>query len=210
MHSTDPVNRFMSTAVHTASPNESVKVLLQLFAEGQIHHVPVVEGSKVIGMVGAPDVLKLEFLLPPPGVRRDAMLDETWVARRIMRSPVITIPEHTCVLHAAEIMQKHGVHSLPVVNSNDELIGIVTTTDIIRECLNCDAHSSLSARRDAQFTLHTQSRLRVLANVAHVAKRYLNGGQDERLHAELKRALDCADDFDDEELRRDVLGLAQS
>ena len=46
----------------------------------------------------------------------------------------------------------------------------------------------------ARALLHTQSRLRGLENVLSCADRYLRAGQDERLHAQLSKAIERARD----------------
>jgi len=51
----------------------------------------------------------------------------------VMSSPLITIDSEETVWEAAEIMKKNEIHKLPV-QDNDKLIGIVTTTDLVRLC----------------------------------------------------------------------------
>jgi CBS domain-containing protein len=51
----------------------------------------------------------------------------------IMMSGVTTIRAGQSVRHAQYLMRKHGVHALPVVGYEGELLGIVTSTDLIKE-----------------------------------------------------------------------------
>jgi hypothetical protein len=51
-----------------------------------------------------------------------------------------------------------------------------------------------------------QQRLSVLERVAHEAKRYLNAGQDERLHTSLRKAIEHADHLDQRQ-EPSMLGL---
>jgi CBS domain-containing protein len=97
--------------------------------------LPTEEGC-VVGMLSSADVAKLKFFLPPPGTARDALLKERWQVRKIMRAPALTVAEHESAQRAAEIMATNGIHALPVVNSNALLIGIVTTTDMMQDCLD--------------------------------------------------------------------------
>jgi CBS domain-containing protein len=202
MHASDPVNRIMTEPVLTIAPNESLEEALRLFTNYPVHHLPVIAEGRVVGMLSSADVAKLKFFLPPPGTARDALLKERWQVRKIMRSPALTVAEHESAQRAAEIMATNGIHALPVVNSNDHLIGIVTTTDMMQCCLGPAAAESANATSaSASETLRT----RALLEVVSAAKRYLNAGQDERLHTALQKALDRVDLLHDS--GRDTTGL---
>jgi CBS domain-containing protein len=221
MRASDPVNRVMSEPVLTIGPDDTVSELLRTFIAYPVHHLPVVEDRRVVGMLSSADLLKLEFFLPPPGPARDALLNDRFDVRRIMRTPVVTVTEHETIERAAEIMAKNGFHSVPVVNGDDRLIGIVTTTDLIHGCLRPSGGESI-ARSDRTYVidarraetlsrarnaveanddshgiaaalLDAHTRLGALELVAFAAKRYLNAGQDERLHASLQKAIERID-----------------
>jgi predicted transcriptional regulator len=192
MRANDPVNRIMSEPVLTIGPDEPVGDMLRLFLAYPVHHLPVVEERRVVGMLSSADVIKLEFFLPRPGPAGDALLNGRFSVRRIMRTPVISVTEHESVQRAAELMATNGVHALPVVDRNEVLIGIVTTTDIIH-CL-LDGRSKASAA-DSPTLLAMQERVQALEQIAHAAKRYVNAGQDERLHAALSKAIERADEL---------------
>jgi CBS domain-containing membrane protein len=202
MHASDPVNRVMTPAVLTIGPEDSLNEVFRLFAGYPVHHLPVVEGGRVVGMLSSSDVAKLKFFLPPPGPAQGALLKDRWRVRQILRSPAITVPEHESVQRAAELMARNGIHSLPVVNSNDMLVGIVTTTDLIHGSLNSGAILVSHADGKTNEASSAGARVRALERVAHVARRLLNSGPNERLHAELQIALDRADELEDGAGRR--------
>jgi CBS domain-containing protein len=202
MHASDPVNRVMTAAVLTIGPEDSLSEVFRLFAGYPVHHLPVVEDGRVVGMLSSADVAKLNFFLPPPGPARDALLQERWRVRQILRSPAITVPEHESVQRAAELMARNGIHSLPVVNSNDMLIGIVTTTDLIHGSLSSAATVASHADDKTQEAPTESARVRALERVAQTARRLLNCGPNERLHAELQIALDRTDELNHRAGRR--------
>jgi CBS domain-containing membrane protein len=204
MHANDPVNRIMTAPVLTITPSESLEEALRLFTSYPVHHLPVVEEECVVGMLSSADVAKLKFFLPPPGTARDALLKERWQVRKIMRSPAVTVAEHESAQRAAEIMATNGIHALPVVNSKAHLIGIVTTTDMMQGCLDplpAEPADATNARPSDNV------RMRALLNVVSAAKRYLNAGQDERLHAALQKALECVDLLHERGRDSDAWGL---
>jgi CBS domain-containing membrane protein len=202
MHASDPVNRVMTAAVLTIGPEDSLSEAFRLFAGYPVHHLPVVEGRRVIGMLSSADVAKLKFFLPPPGPALDALLKDRWRVRQILRSPAITVPEHESVQRAAELMARNGIHSLPVVNSNDMLVGIVTTTDLIHGSLSSASIGVSRADDKTNQAPSAGAHVRALERVAHIARRLLNLGPNERLHAELQIALDRADELEDGAGRR--------
>jgi CBS domain-containing protein len=189
MHASDPVNRIMTEPVLTIEAGESLEEALRLFTSYPVHHLPVVEAGRIVGMLSSADVAKLQFFLPPPGEARSALLKDRWPVKKVMRSPATTVAEHESAQRAAELMATKGIHSLPVVNSKGVLIGIVTTTDVMHFCLNSMPPAADAVRPPSS----DNSRIRALENVLGAAKRYLNAGQDERLHTALRRAIDTAD-----------------
>ncbi|MFD8496086.1 HPP family protein [Amycolatopsis sp. NPDC059657] len=54
-------------------------------------------------------------------------------ARDVMSSPVITVTPETSLKEAASLLSSHGFTALPVVDDDDQLIGIVTEADLIRD-----------------------------------------------------------------------------
>jgi CBS domain-containing protein len=206
MRSSDPVNRFMSTPALTVGPDEHVSCAFRTFAEHAIHHLPVVVGHRIVGIVSSADVTQLACFSPPPDAS-DAQRD--WTITAIMQHPVTTVPEHESIQRAADLMQSKGVHSLPVVNSRDELVGIVTTTDIIRASFASHLGGD-SPPRANQPTARVQSvheTLHGLREVKRVARRFLAAGQDERLREALLRAIVRSDESDSEAQHGEVLGL---
>ena len=135
MHSTDPVNRLMTTPVMTVDIDEPAGELLRLLAGYPVHHLPVLDQGKVVGMLSSADVATLELLLPKGCKSPVEYLNQRMKVSRLVRRPALTVHPHQSVDIAAQMMVKHGVHALAVVNFQDQLVGIVTTTDIMHAAL---------------------------------------------------------------------------
>lgn len=101
-------------------------------AERGVHHIPVVSGSRFIGLITANDLLRVSWGDTNVQDARtiDALLD-TLSIRDVMNEDVITIAHDATVREAAEKLAQGSYHSLPVVDGED-LVGIVTSTDLIR------------------------------------------------------------------------------
>ena len=60
-------------------------------------------------------------------------------ARDVMSSPVVTVTTRTTVKQAADLLAHNGFTAMPVLDSDDELIGIVTEADLVHDRFPRDA-----------------------------------------------------------------------
>ena len=135
LHSTDPVNRLMSAEVLTVDVKDPAGEVLRLFTDYPVHHLPVLDGTKVVGMLSTADLMKLDLFLPKGGNSPIEYLNQRLKVGAMVRRPLVSIAGHHSIESAAQLMARHGVHALPVVDSQEQLLGIVTTTDIIYAAL---------------------------------------------------------------------------
>lgn len=154
------VARVMTEAVLSIGIEEPTSEVLRYFASYPIHHLPVVRDSKVVGMLSSADVMKLEHFLPSRSPAANAYLDKHLRIESLLRGPVVTVQAHQSLEDAAVLMAQHGIHALPVVDAHGNLIGILTTTDIMQAALRpegsaaADKHTAdtaAGALSDAQF-----------------------------------------------------------
>jgi CBS domain-containing protein len=68
-------------------------------------------------------------------------------ARDVMTREVVTVGPQTSAKHAAEVMADRGFAALPVVDDDDQVVGIVAEADVLRDRMPTDPR--LHARRDA-------------------------------------------------------------
>ena len=134
MRKNDPVVNLMTPVadletVHVEQPLSRVR---QILAETGVHHVPVVSGEKIIGLISATDMLKMTFTAYGGDERSfDAYLDHEFKIEDVMTRSLITIAREKSVRDAAELLSEGTFHALPVVDG-EKLVGIVTSTDLIR------------------------------------------------------------------------------
>jgi CBS domain-containing protein len=124
-----PVSLIMTTGdLITADVTDDLAVALEVFREGRISHIPILsEGSKLVGVVSPLDVLKLS--VPPQASKRG----RTGIRiAEVMTKNIETIRPTVQLRQAAQLFISGGFHSLLVTASDGELVGIVTSSDIIR------------------------------------------------------------------------------
>lgn len=108
---------------------DEVMKAMKLF---HIHHVPVVDGEKLVGMVSHRDMLSMMHsrLQPFAGQEDRDTFEHTFVMNVMTRDPVSVAPELP-LASAIRVMRERRVGCLPVV-ADDKLVGLLTETDLIR------------------------------------------------------------------------------
>ena len=122
----------MSRTVVTLTPEQTLRDAVELLRSKHIRHLPVVEDSKLIGIVTDRDVKRATPSLLS-GVDRDEydrVLDETKIAQIMTREPMTVTPE-TGLKAAVKVFIDRKVGALPVV-SGSQLVGIITEIDLLR------------------------------------------------------------------------------
>jgi acetoin utilization protein AcuB len=124
------VNELMSRDVKTAGPDEDARTVYKKFTELGIHHVPVVEGRKMVGIISTSDYRGVIH-----GESKGAKITADMVfgglsVRALMTRNPLTVPPEATVQIAAQLMQQNQIHALPVI-AGGELLGIITSSDIL-------------------------------------------------------------------------------
>ena len=107
----------MITKPITLGPDRSIDEALALMKHYKISGVPITEGAKLVGILTNRD---LRFVKNTRQQVRDVMTSEN----------LVTVPEGTTLEDAAEILHKHRIEKLLVVNGSGELRGLITVKDI--------------------------------------------------------------------------------
>jgi CBS domain-containing protein len=189
----DRVGQVMIEAVLSIGVDEPVSEALRYFRSYPIHHLPVVRGSKPVGMLSTADMMKLEHFLPHGDTTATSYLDRRISIASLLRGIPVTVQAQQSLRDAAALMALHAVHGLMVVDAHDNLVGIVTTTDIMHAALGTQPGDTPSSDATAAAPASPSlERLHALEEVLRVAQRFVTAGQDEQLHALLVRTIDRA------------------
>ncbi|MDJ0710863.1 MAG: CBS domain-containing protein [Woeseiaceae bacterium] len=127
------IEAIMSTNLITVAPDATLAEARSLMHENRIHHIPVVEGDQLVGLVTLTNVLAAtdSFL------RED---DSRIHAKEIgitdaMVTDVATVDISASLRHAALFLERHKIGCLPVLNTG-KLVGIITDTDFVAVAIN--------------------------------------------------------------------------
>jgi CBS domain-containing protein len=105
----------MSSPVETIAPGTSVTLARTAMKRRGTHHLVVVRGSKVVGILSARDLR---------GVGGDDPIDE------VMSTDVVTAPASAHVRDAANLLRGRQVGCLPIVERG-RAVGMVTISDLL-------------------------------------------------------------------------------
>ncbi len=136
-----PVLRLMTRNVICVRSDLSVNELIMTLFENGISGAPVVDaGGKPLGVVSKTDLLrdsyeKVELAedKSAPHIRGDAE-DRSSVKLRVqdlMTTSVASLPESATVAEAAALMALEGVRRIPILDAQDQVVGIICASDIL-------------------------------------------------------------------------------
>lgn len=124
--------------VVSASPGMRVTALVALLADRRIGAVPVVEGTRVLGIISERDIVAG---LAAQGA---ALLDRT--VGEVMTAPAIAVAADTPILAGLALMTRRRIRHLPVVKG-DAIIGFVSIGDLVKMRID-RAEAEAGALRD--------------------------------------------------------------
>lgn len=132
MKKREPVSHIMTKELRTldAYSNKVIEAK-EIMEKNHIRHLPVKQGGKLVGMISLTDINRISFGSNFNQDEVDTSIFNSLSIPQVMQQNLTTIKADTSIREAAEILSKREFHALPVVNNENELEGIVTSTDLI-------------------------------------------------------------------------------
>lgn len=127
-----PVSEIMTKNIIALNRSDDLESAERLFKRHHIRHIPVVSGDIVIGMLSYTDLLRISFAdaVGDDESEIDTVVYNMFTIDQVMTKNVVTVTSNTDIKEVAKIITSNEFHALPVVENGD-LVGIVTTTDLI-------------------------------------------------------------------------------
>ncbi len=155
----DRVKRSESGMIYnpiTLTPVHKVKEAMSIMNRYQISGIPIVEGSKLVGILTNRD-LRFE-------------IDTELEIKQVMTSGnLVTVPAGTTLEQAEKILQKNRIEKLPVVDGDNNLKGLITVKDIQKKRLYPmaakDEHGRLRVGAAVGVANDTLERVQALVDV---------------------------------------------
>jgi CBS domain-containing protein len=128
----------MTWSVKTVSPTLKVRELAALFECDDFNTYPVEEHGQVIGIVTKFDLLKCFAFTPRQMVPRYGELMNRSVAD-ILTPEFIYVRSDTKLTRVLQLMVEHRIRSIPVIDKDQLLAGMITREDVLRAIALCAA-----------------------------------------------------------------------
>ena len=127
------IDAIMSTNLITVSPAATLAEARSLMHDNRIHHLPVVQGDTLVGLITLTNVLAAtDSFLRDDNSRIHA--NEIGI-KDAMVTDVATVVINASLRHAALFLEKHKIGCLPVLD-DEKLVGIITDTDFVAVAIN--------------------------------------------------------------------------
>ena len=128
------ISEVMTRSVETVSPDQTAKEAASFMLRAEAGSIPVCENDRVIGMITDRDIAVRGVA---EGLGPDARV------RDLMSKGVVCAHEDDDLDEVARRMSNEQVRRLPVLDSNERLVGIVSLGDLSRETDGETAHHAL-------------------------------------------------------------------
>ena len=169
------VKEYMTPNPMCVKEDSSILETAELMKKHKVRRFPVLRDDQLIGIVTDRD---LRSAAPSQVVSFDAQERELMpelhallsgiTVKEVMSRHVITIHPEQTIVAAAQLMLEHRMSGIPVVNSRDQLQGIITETDIFKVLVDL---SGVSSGRTT-FAFQLEDRAGSIKEVADVIRRH--------------------------------------
>ncbi|MBW2576265.1 MAG: CBS domain-containing protein [Deltaproteobacteria bacterium] len=160
---------WMSKQVITIDANDSINNAIHLLKKHNIMMLPVMEQGKLVGIVtdrdiksaSASNAISLEMLELLYLISKIKIKD-------IMTKDPITVPLDYTIEETAEVLLKHKISGVPVIDHHGDIVGTITQNDIFRTIISLTGVE----RKGIQFGLEVEDRPGSIKEVSDIIRQY--------------------------------------
>jgi CBS domain-containing protein len=126
------VREIMMGSPVTLKPDETLDLANDVIFLGRIRHIPIVEDGRLVGLLSERDMMgaAATTIFGLKRKSKSALLKSVLI-KDVMKRKVVTVKPDTTIKDVAHLMKEKKIGCVPVVDEGS-LVGLVTTTDILR------------------------------------------------------------------------------
>jgi acetoin utilization protein AcuB len=163
------VKHWMSKQVITIDENDSMNNAIHLLKKHNIKMLPVMKQGKLVGIVtdrdlksaSASDATSLE-------IHELLYLISKIKVKDVMTKNPITVPLDYTIEETAEVLLKHKISGVPVIDHYGNIIGTVTQNDIFRTIISLTGVE----RKGIQFGLEVEDQPGCIKEIEDIIREY--------------------------------------
>jgi len=129
------VKDIMTPNPHTIESEKTIQDALLLMYQHDIRRLPVMDGNKLIGIVSDRDI-KQVIGRPPLGAGSANETELNHSILSVMTHNAVTVYQDNDIRQAIELMVDNKFSGLPVVNHDQQLVGVISAVDVLRYTLD--------------------------------------------------------------------------
>jgi len=163
------VKRWMSKQVITIDSNDSMNDAMDLLKKHDIKMLPVMEKGKLVGIVTDRDLKKASASEATSlDIHELLYLISKIKIKEIMTKNPITVPEDYTIEETAEVLLKHKISGVPVVDPYGDIVGTITQNDLFRIIISLTGVE----RKGIQFGLEVEDLPGSIKEIADIIREY--------------------------------------
>lgn len=147
------VKKWMSKEVVSVGPHDTVIKAQILLKENNIKRLPVMDKGKLVGIVTEHQLRRM-------------LLSETLKVKDLMTKDPVTVPEDFTLGEAAEILLKHNISGLPVVDNQNQVVGIIAKSDLFKLLVPLTG----AGGKGIQFALNVPNRIGAIKEITDIIR----------------------------------------
>lgn len=131
------VESIMTKNMVTVQMDETLERIRKIFEEHRFHHLLVVSGNRLMGVISDRDLLK--SISPYVGSFSETSRDLATLQKRahqIMTRKPISVSKEITLEKASETLLKNNISCLPVTDEDGDVVGLLTWKDLLRAMAN--------------------------------------------------------------------------
>ncbi len=162
------VKNWMSKRIITIDANDSMSAALTQLKENKIRMLPVLKDDKLVGVVTDTDLKRASASdATTLDVHELLYLIAKIKVREIMTKNPITVRADFTVEETAELLMKHRISGVPVVDEQKKLVGIITRDDLFKVLISLSG----LGKKGIQFAVKVEDRPGSIKEITDILRR---------------------------------------
>jgi acetoin utilization protein AcuB len=163
------VANWMSKNIVTVDENDSMQDAMKLLKEHDIHMLPVLKKGKLVGIVTDRDLKKASASDATTLEIHELFYLLTRIkVKDLMTKEVVMVPPDFTVEETAQVLQNNKISGTPVVNTEGQIVGTITKTDLFRVLISLTGVGN----GGIQFGLQVEDRPGSIKEVADIIRNF--------------------------------------